>query len=101
MKDWLNNSLNVAAVVTVSLAGIVARHAQQGVMSGKIDWRLLAMSCLTAPALGIIAGGLAQYMAVPFMAQWAIIALVGFLGPAFVTGTAERLREIWLKKAGG
>lgn len=101
MKEWLNQAANIAALTAVSLAGIVARHAQQGAATGKMQWRLLAMGCLTAPALGLIAGGVANYLAVPIQAQWAIVALLGFLGPPFVTATAGRVTEILLKKAGG
>lgn len=98
-ESWAAQALNIAYLTFLALLGILARHANTD--ATHINGRALAMACLTAPALGIIAGGVAQWAGVPLFAQSAIVALVGFLGPAFVSATAERISEIWLKKSGG
>lgn len=92
---------NGAWVTFLALLGILARQAHSSAVDGKINWRLLGVACLTAPALGVIAGGLAAWAGVPQFANSAIVALVGFLGPAFVQATAGRLSDLWFKRAGG
>ena len=93
---------SAAGLAFLAWLGILARHAHAGALAGgKVNWRALAVDSLTAPFLGLCGGAALQKIGAPDYATWALVALCGYLGPAFVKATAEAVRDIWIKRAGG
>lgn len=87
-------------LMAVTIAGILMRHAYAADTSGKMEWKKFLLACLTAPALGIISGGVAAGVGATGAMLWAITATVGFLGPLFIHGAALAYSGKLLKKTG-
>lgn len=94
MNRWEYGWLMFAA-----FCGVLARSARWTTTEGKVDWRKAVFECLTAPAIGLMAGGLARYSSPDMdpMILGAIAALLGLLGPAAIEAAALNW---WNKKIG-
>lgn len=66
--------------------GVLARSARWTTSEGKFDGRKALFECLTAPAIGLIAGGITRYFTpnVDPMILGAFAATLGLLGPAAI-----------------
>jgi hypothetical protein len=73
-----------------AFCGVLARAARWTTADGKFDGRKAAFECLTAPAIGLMAGGLTRYFNPDMdpMILGAIAALLGLLGPAAIEAAA-------------
>jgi hypothetical protein len=88
-EGWTAIAWKMFSFMAVTVAGILMRHAHQASQpGGKFELKLFLLACLSAPALGVISGGVAEWAGVTGAALWAIVATVGFLGPAIVHGVA-------------
>lgn len=96
--EWVAAFGKAVTLALVSIAGILMRHAHAAATTGQVQWRLFLIACLTAPAMGVIAGGLAEWMGASGMLLWAIVATIGFLGPPFIHATALTISGKLLKK---
>lgn len=94
--DWLTHAMKMAYFMFLALVGILMRHAHAAATTGKMEWRMFFLACLTAPGLGIIAGGLVDWAGAPPLIQYAIVATIGFLGPAFVHAFVLTVMNKWL-----
>lgn len=99
--DWLGNVLHVAWLAALSFIGIMARHTAAAAAVGHICIKCFLLDAAAAPFLGILAGALCQWWNVPLYATWAAVSFVGFLGPAFVAATAEKVRDAIITKKMG
>lgn len=71
---------------TAALCGVFARAARWTTADGKFSWQKALFECMTAPAIGLIAGGAAAYFSpnTDPMILGAIAASLGLLGPAAI-----------------
>lgn len=97
-ETWLAALGKIFYLTVVAIAGILMRHAHAAAVTGQVQWRLFFIACLTAPCLGIISGGIAEWAGAQGATLWAIVATVGFLGPAFIHAAALTLSGRFLKK---
>lgn len=87
LDEWASALGKVFALTVVTIAGILMRHAHAASLSGQMQWKMFGVACLTSPALGVIAGGAAEWAGATGAVLWAIVALTGFLGPAIIHAT--------------
>jgi hypothetical protein len=99
--EWFSQTAATLWVSFMAFVGIMARHAHSGAVQGKINWRAFAIDGMTAPALGVITFGIGKWFGVPDFAQAAMVAFIGFLGPAFLRTIGEMARDKWLAKPTG
>lgn len=97
-EAWLAAIGKMFYLTVVAIAGILMRHAHAAATTGQMQWKLFFLACLTAPALGVISGGIAEWAGATGATLWAIVATVGFLGPAFIHATALAISGKFLKK---
>jgi len=69
-----------------ALCGVFARAARWTTVEGQFDWQKAVFECMTAPAIGLIAGGATAYFSPNLdpMILGAIAASLGLLGPAAI-----------------
>ena len=99
-EGWAAIAWKMFSLTVVSVAGILMRHAHNAATTGRIQWKMFGLACLTAPALGVISGGISEWAGATGATLWAIVATVGFLGPAFIHATALTISGKLLKKTG-
>lgn len=97
-ETWIAALGKIFYLTVVAIAGILMRHAHAAATTGIMQWKMFVIACLTAPGLGVIAGGLAEWAGAEGWKLWAIVAMVGFLGPAFIHATALTISGKILKK---
>jgi acetyl-CoA carboxylase beta subunit len=97
-ETWVAALAKIFYLTVVAIAGILMRHAHAAATNGQFQLKIFLIACLTAPALGMIAGGISAYFGVEGPLLWAIVALTGFLGPAFIHAVALVVSGKLLKK---
>lgn len=92
--------LNYLWLGIAAFFGVLARAARWTKTDGTFDAMKAFLECLTAPAIGIMAGGVCQYFspAADPMIVGAIAATMGLLGPAALSEVAMKFL---IKKAEG
>jgi len=97
-ETWVAALGKIFYLTVVAVAGIMMRHAHAAASNGQFQVKLFLIACLTAPALGVIAGGASEYLGADGLLKDAIVATTGFLGPAFIHATALTISGKFLKK---
>jgi hypothetical protein len=87
-EGWIAALGKFFYLTVLAIAGILMRHAHAAASEGQFQTKSFFLACLTAPALGVIAGGLAEHFGASGLLKDAIVAITGFLGPAFVHAAA-------------
>ena len=102
--DWVLIILAAVAGVAARMGHMWSRRAAEAVAKGEVPRGITLAETMaaivTAPALGLIAGGLGDYLAMSPSTIYAMAGFAGLGGPALLFAVWDRIIEPMLTRRG-